>query len=108
MDELFGFFFEYLAKVLRIVATANCLNNEFTQWMRKDPAPVLDALDRAADGLCLLAQSCIRHSLDAVFFASLGAEHRFGLMHEEFARFIEPYDKRVLATIHEAGGPRLQ
>lgn len=82
----------------------NECRRQFTQWMREDPAPVLDALDRAADGLCLLAQSYIRHGLDAVFFASLGAERRFGLTREEFARFIEPYDKRVLTAIHEAGG----
>lgn len=76
----------------------------FTAWLREDEASVLDAFDRVTDGLCELARCYIELGVDSVFFASLGSEKRCGLTREEFSKWIEPYDKRILQAIQSAGG----
>lgn len=67
-----------------------------------DPA-VLDAFRRITDGMCELAQSYIEAGVQGIYYAALGAETCY-FTDEEFARWIEPFDKQILKAIKDAGG----
>lgn len=71
--------------------------------LREKKEPVIDAMKRIADGMCQLAQKYIEVGVDAVYYAALGGEYRY-FTDEEFAEWIEPFDKMILSAIHEAGG----
>lgn len=71
--------------------------------LREKKAPVLDACKRITDGMCQLAQAYCELGLDGVYYAGLGAERHF-MTDEEFAEFIEPFDKQILKATREAGG----
>lgn len=71
--------------------------------LRENKTPVLDAIKRIAQVQCDLARSYIEAGMDGVYYASLGGEYRF-FTDEEFAEYIEPFDKQIMTAIREAGG----
>ncbi|MDD2956744.1 MAG: uroporphyrinogen decarboxylase family protein, partial [Oscillospiraceae bacterium] len=71
--------------------------------LREKPQPVLDAMARISEAMCLLSQKYIELGVDGVYYASLGGERRY-FTDEEFARWIAPFDQAALAAIREAGG----
>jgi len=71
--------------------------------LREDSKTVLDGMQRITDGMCQLAREYIKMGLDAVYYASLGAEHQH-FTDEEFAEYIEPFDKKIMSAIREEGG----
>ena len=70
--------------------------------LREDPKPVLDAFDRIADGLCLLGRAYAELGVDGIYYAALGAEREL-FTDEEFARWIAPFDQRILREVKAAG-----
>lgn len=75
----------------------------FTEQMRSDPQPMLDARARITDAMCDLAAACVELGCDGVYYAALGGERRY-YTDEEFGTAVEPFDKKILAAIREAGG----
>ncbi|WP_320127788.1 uroporphyrinogen decarboxylase family protein [uncultured Sphaerochaeta sp.] len=73
------------------------------ECLRSNPQPVLDAMQRIADGMCELATSYIEAGVDSVYYAALGAERRY-FTDEEFSKWIAPYDKQIMSAIKAAGG----
>lgn len=73
---------------------------DFLRW---DEKKMLSAMERITDVLCELAESYIKAGLDSVYYAALGGEYEF-FTDEEFAKWIKPFDLRVLKTIQDAGG----
>lgn len=73
-----------------------------TEHLRENPQPVLDAMARIAEGMCCLARGYAGAGVDAVYYASLGAERRW-FTDEEFAQWIAPFDKLILSEIQKAG-----
>ena len=73
------------------------------EHLRQNKGPVLDAMKRIADVQCGLARSYVEAGMDGVYYAALGGENRF-FTDEEFAEYIEPFDKQIMAAIREAGG----
>lgn len=71
--------------------------------LRENPQPVLDAMSRIAEAMCLLSQKYIELGVDGVYYASLGGERRY-FTDEEFERWIAPFDKQILTAVREAGG----
>ncbi|MEG0368880.1 MAG: uroporphyrinogen decarboxylase family protein [Hungatella sp.] len=71
--------------------------------LKEDPKPVLEGMKRIADGMCQLAQKYVDLGVDSVYYAALGAETRY-LTDEQFAEWIEPFDKMIMTAIKEAGG----
>ncbi len=72
------------------------------EHLRANPAPVLSAMDRICDVMCELTVAVAALGVDGIYYAALGGEHHF-FTSEEFAAWIEPYDKRILQTAREAG-----
>ncbi len=73
---------------------------DFLRW---DEKKMLSAMERITDVLCELAESYIKAGLDSVYYAALGGEYEF-FTDEEFAKWIKPFDLRVLKAIQDAGG----
>lgn len=71
--------------------------------LRENKAPVLDAMKRIADGMCLLAEKYIELGLDGVYYAALGGERHF-FTDDEFEEYIAPYDKMILSAVRRAKG----
>lgn len=71
--------------------------------LREDPAPVLDAMKRIAECMCALAHGYRDAGMDAVYYAALGGERDRWFTDEEFARWIEPFDRLILSEIQKAG-----
>ena len=59
-------------------------------------------MDRIADIMCELVAESAKLGVDGIYYASLGGEHHF-FTDEEFAKWIEPFDKRILQAGREAG-----
>ena len=78
------------------------VRNMLCEHLRTNPAPVVSAMDRVADSMCELVVECISRGVDGIYYAALGGERHF-FTDEEFAEYIEPYDKRVLSAVREAG-----
>ena len=53
--------------------------------------------------MCELARGYIEAGVDAVYYAALGGERCY-FTDEEFAEWIEPFDKQIMAAVREAGG----
>lgn len=70
--------------------------------LREDEGPVLDAMKRIAQGMCELAWGYKEAGVDGVYYAALGGETRW-FTDEEFARWIEPFDRLILSEIRKAG-----
>lgn len=64
--------------------------------MARDPARLAAALDRIAATVEAYVAACLGAGADGIFFASQAATPEV-LTPEEHARFVEPYDLRVLA-----------
>lgn len=75
----------------------------FCAHLREDKTPFLEALKRIADGMCQLAQRYIELGLDGVYYAALGGERHY-FTDDEFAEYIEPFDRQILTAVKEAGG----
>ena len=73
---------------------------DFLRW---DEKKMLSAMERITDVLCELVESYIKAGLDSVYYAALGGEYEF-FTDEEFAKWIKPFDLRVLKAIQDAGG----
>ena len=71
--------------------------------LEENPKPVLEGMSRICDGMCQLAQKYIECGLDGVYYAALGAETRF-FTDEQFKEWIEPFDKKIMSAIKDAGG----
>ena len=71
--------------------------------LRQNKAPVLDAMKKVAEVQCNLARAYVEAGMDGVYYASLGGEKRF-FTDEEFAEYIEPFDKQIMTEIRAAGG----
>ena len=71
--------------------------------LRENPKKMLSAFQRITDGMCELARGYIEAGLDAVYYAALGGERCY-FTDEEFAEWIEPFDKQIMAAVREAGG----
>ena len=73
-------------------------------FMRWNESKMLDVMERISDGLCDMAAAYIKEAgLDAVYYSSQGGPAR-GFTDEEFARWIKPYDLKVMKAIKDAGG----
>lgn len=70
--------------------------------LRADSKTVLAAMDRIADAMCELVLESAALGVDGIYYAALGGEQDL-FTDEEFARWIEPYDLRILKTAREAG-----
>lgn len=69
--------------------------------LRSDPTPVLDAMNRISDAMCLLVGEYARLGIDSIYYAGLGAERHY-FTDEEFSNWIEPFDHKILEAIKEA------
>ncbi|NMB21354.1 MAG: uroporphyrinogen III decarboxylase, partial [Firmicutes bacterium] len=72
------------------------------EHLRANEKPVLAAMDRIADAMCELVVESASLGIDGIYYASLGGERHF-FTDEEFARWIEPFDLRIMKTAREAG-----
>nr|WP_319776109.1 uroporphyrinogen decarboxylase family protein [uncultured Sphaerochaeta sp.] len=70
--------------------------------LRNNPEPVLSAMQRITDGMCELAHAYTAIGIDGIYYAALGAERHY-FTDEEFSRWIEPFDRQILAAIKESG-----
>ena len=71
--------------------------------LRKDPKPVLQAVERVTDGLCHLARGYMESGTDGVYYASLGGETDI-FTDEEFEMWVKPFELKVMEAVREAGG----
>lgn len=71
--------------------------------LRENPRKMMTAFRRIADGMCELARGYIEAGVDGVYYAALGGERCY-FTDEEFAEWIEPLDKQIMAAVREAGG----
>lgn len=71
--------------------------------LREKSGPVLDAMKRIADGLSELARAYVDIGLDGIYFASLGGERHY-FTDGEFAGYVAPLDKQIMAAAKEGGG----
>lgn len=75
----------------------------FCAHLRSNKKPMLAAWGRIADGMAALARRQIEMGVDAIYYAALGGESKW-FTDEEFAECIEPFDRKILSAVHEAGG----
>lgn len=73
-----------------------------TEHLRENERPVLDAMARIAEGMCQLVRGYKDAGVDGIYYAALGGESRW-FTDEEFARWIEPFDRLILSEIRRAG-----
>lgn len=69
--------------------------------LREKPEPVLSAMHRIADGMCELALAYAKVGIDGIYYAALGAEKHY-FTDDEFALWIEPFDRQILSAIKES------
>lgn len=73
---------------------------DFLRWNEKK---MLDSMERITEGMCILAKKYVEAGVDAVFYAALGAERKW-FTEEEYAKWIKPFDLRIMKAIKDAGG----
>lgn len=78
------------------------VRNLLCEHLRTNPGPLVSAMDRVADSMCELVVECVSRGVDGIYYAALGGEYHF-FTAEEFAEYIEPYDKRILSAVRESG-----
>lgn len=71
--------------------------------LRSGDPVVLDAFRRITDGMCELAQAYVQAGVQGIYYAALGGETCY-FTDDEFAQWIEPFDKQILSAVKEAGG----
>lgn len=75
-----------------------------TDFCRWDAPAMQEAFGRIADYMAGLATAYVKDAgVDAVFYASLGAETKW-LSDEEFAAWVTPHEHTILKAIQDAGG----
>lgn len=72
------------------------------EHLRENEGPVLDAMKRIAEGMCALAWGYREAGVNGIYYAALGGETRW-FTDEEFARWVEPFDRLILSEIRKAG-----
>lgn len=70
--------------------------------LRADEAVTLDAFKRIADGMCSLVEGYKEAGVDSIYYAALGAEHRY-LTAEEFEKWFKPFDLQIMKAIKDNG-----
>lgn len=73
------------------------------EHLRENPEPVLDGMKKIAEAMCSLALEYKKAGMDGIYYASLGGERDRWFTDEEFARWVEPFDKLILSEIQKAG-----
>ncbi|MBI4610786.1 MAG: uroporphyrinogen decarboxylase [Candidatus Rokubacteria bacterium] len=66
--------------------------------LRERPEAVTDALEAITDTLIRFATMCLDEEAAGIFYAIQAASHRFHT-EEEYAKFGEPYDRRILEAV---------
>lgn len=72
------------------------------QSLLKDEKTTLDAFEHITEAMIELIKGYKAAGLDAVYFASLGAERNI-FSREEFDRWIKPYELRMMKAIKDCG-----
>jgi uroporphyrinogen decarboxylase len=73
--------------------------DRLAQDLRERPDAVADALEAITETLIRFADLALREGVSGIFY-SIQTASRSVLSEEQYARFGEPYDRRVLDTIH--------
>lgn len=75
-----------------------------TDFCRWDEPAMADAFERIADYMCELARAYVQDAgVDSVYYAALGGETRW-FTDDEFARLVEPGDRKIMKAVKDAGG----
>lgn len=74
-----------------------------TDHLRADAHSVTEAMKRIAECMCALAHGYQEAGMDGIYYAALGGEKDRWFTDEEFAQWIEPFDKLILSEIQKAG-----
>ena len=74
-----------------------------TRHLLENPQPVLEAMKRIAECMCALAHGYRAAGMDGIYYASLGGEKDRWFTDEEFAQWIEPFDRLILSEIQKSG-----
>ncbi len=72
------------------------------EHLRQEERPVLEAMEELTRRQCQLVREYAEAGIHGVYYAALGGESRW-FTDEEFARWIEPFDRRILLEIQKAG-----
>ena len=72
--------------------------SRFASDLRERPADVLDALEAITETLIRFASAAITEGVSGIFY-SIQAASRSVCTEEQYARFGEPYDRRVLESV---------
>lgn len=70
--------------------------------LREDPDAVLEAFDCITEQMCRLVHAYAQAGVDGVYYAALGGEKRW-FTDDEFKKWIEPFDRKILSEIRKAG-----
>jgi len=68
--------------------------------LKESPRLVEDALLAITDTILAFMEACFREGAEGIFYSVQAASHAF-YTEEEYARFGEPYDRRILETVRE-------
>lgn len=71
--------------------------DRLSQDLRERPDAVVEALEAITETLIRFVSLCLAEEAGGIFYAVQAASHRFHT-EEEYARFGEPYDRRILDT----------
>ena len=78
------------------------LKKKAAQFLREEPARMLDWLSVCAENSCRYVRAAARTGIGGVFFSVNGAEAE-SMTDEEFARFVRPFDLQVLEAARAVG-----
>ena len=70
--------------------------------LRTNPEAFGKAIGRIADTLCNMVRAQVKAGADGIYYAALGGETDV-FTDEEHARFVAPYDKKVIEAAYDAG-----
>ncbi len=74
---------------------------DFLRWNEKK---MLSVMERICEGLCDMAKAYVQEAgVDGVYYSVIGADRKW-FTDEEFARWIRPFDLRIMKAIKDAGG----
>jgi uroporphyrinogen decarboxylase len=66
--------------------------------LRENPQAVTDALEAITETILAFAEACFREGAEGIFYSVLAASTALH-SEEEYRRFGEPYDRRILETV---------
>ncbi|MCI8660442.1 MAG: uroporphyrinogen III decarboxylase [Lachnospiraceae bacterium] len=73
---------------------------DFFRWNERK---MRSAMERITDVLCALAEEYVKAGVDSIYYAALGGENGF-FTDEEFAKWMKPFDLRIMKAIKDGGG----